>query len=207
MATHSDSSRPQTIKAQVESKIQALLKEFSDGTLNREQFNMLYERYSGQLSLAQQAIASGSEAMSSAAQGGQSTIAIKQEHMGKAIGLVIYQNRTGVSIETLGDFDVSAYVISPVLNDFSRMMESQRLIEHRTIQLDDRRWLLFAGGRFTTVVTLFRNEPSPLQVREIVRLHNDFEIANAPLLEKGHLDTKKMAYPFVVFVQQKLKNV
>lgn len=208
MATDAALDRAQAFKAQVEDKIQALLKEFADGRLNREQFNALYERYSGQLAVAQQAIASGSPAaLSQTRDGGQSTIAIRQEHMGKAVGLVIYQNRTGVSIETLGDFDVSAFVISPVLNDFTRMMEAQRLIEQRTIQLDDRRWLLFAGGRFTTVVTLFRNEPSPAQVREIMRLHNDFEIANALLLERGgQPDGQKLAYPFIVFVQQKLKN-
>lgn len=208
MATDAALDRAQVFKAQVEDKIQALLKEFADGRLNREQFNALYERYSGQLAVAQQAIASGSPAaLSQTRDGGQSTIAIRQEHMGKAVGLVIYQNRTGVSIETLGDFDVSAFVISPVLNDFTRMMEAQRLIEQRAIQLDDRRWLLFAGGRFTTVVTLFRNEPSPAQVREIMRLHNDFEIANALLLERGgQPDGQKLAYPFIVFVQQKLKN-
>jgi len=208
MATDAALDRAQAFKAQVEDKIQALLKEFADGRLNREQFNALYERYSGQLAVAQQAIASGSPAaLSQTRDGGQSTIAIRQEHMGKAVGLVIYQNRTGVSIETLGDFDVSAFVISPVLNDFTRMMEAQRLIEQRTIQLDDRRWLLFVGGRFTTVVTLFRNEPSPAQVREIMRLHNDFEIANALLLERGgQPDGQKLAYPFIVFVQQKLKN-
>lgn len=208
MATDAALDRAQAFKAQVEDKIQALLKEFADGRLNREQFNALYERYSGQLAVAQQAIASGSPAaLSQTRDGGQSTIAIRQEHMGKAVGLVIYQNRTGVSIETLGDFDVSAFVISPVLNDFTRMMEAQRLIEQRAIQLDDRRWLLFAGGRFTTVVTLFRNEPSPAQVREIMRLHNDFEIANALLLERGgQPDGQKLAYPFIVFVQQKLKN-
>lgn len=208
MATDAALDRAQAFKAQVEDKIQALLKEFADGRLNREQFNALYERYSGQLAVAQQAIASGSPAaLSQTRDGGQSTIAIRQEHMGKAVGLVIYQNRTGVSIETLGDFDVSAFVISPVLNDFTRMMEAQRLIEQRAIQLDDRRWLLFVGGRFTTVVTLFRNEPSPAQVREIMRLHNDFEIANALLLERGgQPDGQKLAYPFIVFVQQKLKN-
>ncbi|GIL09231.1 MAG: hypothetical protein BroJett033_7420 [Chloroflexota bacterium] len=208
MTTNTAADRARDFKDQVEGKIQALLKEFADGKLNREQFNALYERYSGQLAVAQQAAASDSPAAFAEAHGGgQTTIAIKQEHMGKALGLVIYQNRTGVSVETLGDFDVSAFVISPVLNDFTRMMEAQRLIEHRTIQLDDRRWLLFAGGRYTTVVTLFRNEPSPAQVREIMRLHNDFEIANAPLLERGgQPDGRKLAYPFIVFVQQKLKR-
>jgi len=202
----SSQDKAQAFRQQVERKIQGLLEEFSAGKLNREQFNVLYERYSGQLQLAQQALMSGNAAALDRASGESSTIAIKQAHMGKAVGLVIYQNRTGMSIETLGDFDVSAFVISPILNDFSLMMETQRVIEHRVEALDGKRWLLFVGGRFTTVVTLFHNEPSPMQINEIRRLHNDFEIANHGLLEKGQLDSKQMAYPFMVFVQKKLKR-
>ncbi len=208
MVTSKASAQAQAFKAQVESKIQALLAEFADGKLNREQFNALYERYSGQLAVAQQALATGRSAASGQLQSsGESTVAIKHEHMGKAVGLAIYQNCTGVCIETLGAFDVSAYVVSPVLNDFNHMAEPQRLMAQRVVALPGQRWLLFAGGRYTTVATLFHNEPSPHQVREILRLHTDFEVANATLLEQGgHLDGQRMAYPFLVFVQQKLRR-
>ncbi|MGQ9888480.1 MAG: hypothetical protein ACUVSX_08335 [Aggregatilineales bacterium] len=207
MVTSKTSDQAQAFKAQVEGKIQALLAEFADGKLNREQFNALYERYSGQLALAQQALASGKLAADQLRGDGESTIAIKHEHMGKAVGLAIYQNCTGVRIETLGAFDVSAYVVSPVLNDFNHMTEPERLMAQRVVALPGQRWLLFAGGRYTTVATLFHNEPSPHQVREILRLHADFEVANAALLEQGgHLDGQQMAYPFLVFVQQKLRR-
>ena len=136
----------------------------------------------------------------------QSTIGLRQTLMGKAIGMTIYQNRTGVSIETLGDFEVSPFVISPVLSDFSRLMEQDKAIEPRVEKVEDKRWLLFTGAHYTTVVTLFYNEPSPLQTREIERLHRDFETANNLMLEKGRVDSKKLAYPFVVFIQQKLKK-
>jgi hypothetical protein len=202
----SSSERAQAFRKQVEEKIQNLLKEFSDGKLNREQFNVLYERYSGQLELANQAMTTGNAELMASAAGAQSTIAIRQQHMGKAVGMAIYHNRTGVSIETLGDFDVSAFIISPVLNDFLMLEEQERMSQHRVVELPDKRWLLFAGGKYSTVVTLFRNEPSPQQIREIERLHLDFELANGVLLKKGHLDSGKMAYPFIVFVQKKLKK-
>lgn len=198
--------RAQSLKMQVIDKIQRLLNEFATGQLNRDQFNVLYERYSAQLALAQQVLESGNMTLMTNAKDTQSTLALRQEYMGKALGMVIYQNKTGVSIETLGDFDVSAFVISPVLNDFSLLMEAHKTIEPRVEKLEDKRWLLFTGGRYTTVVTLFRNEPSPNQRREIERLHSDFETANEALLEKGTLDSRKMAYPFIVFVQKKLKK-
>lgn len=197
----------QAFKAQVESKIQALLAEFADGKLNREQFNALYERYSSQLALAQQALASSKPMVLKPRGSNESTIAVKQEHMGKAVGLAIYQNRTGICVEMLGTFDVSAYLVSPVLNDFNHMTEAQRLLAQRIVALEGQRWLLFTGGRYTTVATLFHNEPSPQQVREILRLHTDFEIANSASLEQGgQLDSQQLAYPFVVFVQQRLRR-
>lgn len=197
--------RIQAFRAQVLDKIQALLNEFAQGGLNQEQFNALYERYSGQLALAQEVMVTGDESAMRQAQDGAS-IAIRAEHMGKAMGLVIYHNKTGASIETLGEFKVSAFVISPVLQEFSRAAQAGQAVEPRVEKLQDRQWLLFSGGRYTTVVTYFKNEPSPYQIREIKRLHADFEIANSPRLTQYPLDSKKMAYPFVVFVQQKLRH-
>ena len=200
-------AKAQAFKLKVIEKIQVLLNEFAEGKLNQEQFNVLYERYSGQLAVAQQALQSGNPEAINQATSGKSTIALKQEYMGKAIGLGIYLNKSGVAIEVLGDFDVSAFVISPVLSEFTPMMESGKTIEPRAGKLKDKRWLLFTGKRYTTVATLFHNPPSPLQIQEIERLHQDFETANATLLEKGPPDSKKMAYPFIVFVRKKLKNL
>ncbi|MBZ0288860.1 MAG: hypothetical protein K8I30_14685 [Anaerolineae bacterium] len=206
MVNNAGAAKAQAFRVQVIEKIQALLNEFAEGNLNQEQFNVLYERYSGQLAMAQQALESGSADVVRNAPGDKGTIAIKQEYMGKAVGLSIYQNRTGAMIETLGDFEVSAFVISPVLSEFSALMEQEKSIEPRTEKLAAKRWLLFTGRRYTTVVTLFHNQPSLQQIREIERLHHDFEVANGAPLARGRLDSKTLAYPFVVFVQKKLKQ-
>lgn len=198
--------KAETFMTQVEDKIRVLLKEFSEGKLNSEQFHVIYERYSSQRLIAQQAMLTGDEQVLQDVPGGQSTIAIKEAHMGMALGMTIYLNRTGVAFETLGDFDVSAFVISPILNEFRRHIADGKVIRPRAQRLEDKRWLLFAGERNTTVVTLFRNEPSPLQMREIQRLHHDFEVANRTLLEDQSPDTSKLAYPFYVFIQRKLKR-
>lgn len=192
---------------QVEAKIRSLLREYSDGKLNSEQFHVLYERYSSQRLIAQQAMLTGDEkVLSDNTPGEKSTIAIKDEHMGKAIGLRIYHNKNGGVIETLGDFEVSAFVISPVLAEFRQLIAAEKLIRPRAEKIEDKRWLLFTAEPYTTVVTVFRNEPSPLQIREIQRLHHDFEAANGGLLKQGQPDAKSLAYPFHVFVQRKLKK-
>jgi hypothetical protein len=194
----------EAFKAQVQAKVETLLAEFAEGKLNREQFHNIYAHYSNQLQLADQAMHEGDSNRVEGAAG--ETIAIRQTFMGKAMGLVIYHNKSATLVDTLGEFDVSPEVIAPVLNDFSQLMEANKLIDRRIFQVAERQWLLFAAGRYTTVVTLFQNEPSNHQSREIERLHYDFEVANAAFLAIGRVDPTKLAYPFMVFVQQKLRR-
>lgn len=206
MATDSD-TKIHAFKAEVQTKIQKLLGEFADGSISREQFHAIYERYTGQLAIADMAMRSSApDAVIGVVKDGPPTIAIREAHMGKAIGMVIYNNRTGTLLETLGDFDVPPNKLAPILNDFTMLMESGQLIEREVRTIGTKQWLLFAAGSFTTVVTLFRNEPSDLQIREIERLHHDFEQANRAFFHKGSVDSSRLAYPFLVFVQKKIRQ-
>jgi len=200
-------AKGRAFKTQVEQKIQGLLEEFANGKLSREQFQAIYERYNSQLLLAEQALRSTNpDVVIGMAQGGPPTIAMKEAYMGKAMGMMIYNNQSGTQIETLGDFNVSADKISPTLNDYSEMMKANRLVERLAKKIGTREWLLFVGGSYTTVVCLFQNEPSPDQCREIERLHHDFELANRWFLRNVETDRSKLAYPFMTFVQKKLKK-
>jgi hypothetical protein len=192
-------------RSQVLEKIDRLLTEFADGKVSREQFHAIYEHYSNQLALAEQIDQPGADMRLDGVPG--ATVAIRQAHMGKALGLIIYHNRSGKFVETLGDFDVPPSVMSPTLNDYTHMMEAQQFIDRRVVKLQEHRWLLFAAGRYTTVVSVFHHEPSPQQMREVERLHHDFELANASALDvPGILDSSSLAYPFLVILQKKLKQ-
>jgi len=200
--TPNDHGKIYDFRTQVQAKIEKLLAEFAAGAVSREQFHALYAHHTTNLQLAEQALEAKDTSLIDSAQG--ATISIRQAHMGKAIGLMIYHNKTGMFVETLGAFDVPPALISPILNDFSMLMEADRAIDRRVEKVGERQWLLFAAGRYTTVITLFHNEPSAQQSREIERLHHDFEVANANMLSGIRLDASKLAYPFTVFVQQKL---
>lgn len=189
-------ANPGVLKAQLEAKIQKLLAEFADGKINREQFHMLYARYDGQLG----AIEQGLDIVNSPGE----TIGIRQAHMGKAVGLAIYHHNSGTFVDTLGQFDVPPQQIAPVLNDYTQMMVEHRYVERRVVQAGENAWLIFAPGKYTTVITLFYKEPSAQQGREIERLHHDFEVANEAALSMRRIDKTRLAYPFLVFVQQKL---
>jgi hypothetical protein len=186
----------QVFKAQLQAKIQKLLAEFAEGKINREQFHVLYARYDGQLGAIDQGLA--------IANNPGETIGIRHAHMGKAVGLAIYHNKSGTFVDTLGQFDVPPQQIASILNDYTQMMVEHRYMERRVMQAGENAWLIFAPGKHTTVITLFYKEPSAQQGREIERLHHDFEVANESALSAMRIDKTKLAYPFLVFVQQKL---
>jgi hypothetical protein len=202
MATE-NSDKIELYRVQTQMKIDELLEEFAQGKINREQFHAVYAHHNAKLKLAEQAQDRGDGVVEMAA--GQ-TYAIRQAHMAKAIGLMIYHNKSGMYVDTIGYFDIPPGRVAPILNDFSEMMQGNRLIDRRIERITDKDWLLFAAGTYTTVVTLFHNEPSQAQSREIERLHHDFEVANHGQLTQSRIDASKLAYPFLVFVQQKLSR-
>ena len=192
----------QTFHEDIQSKIRNLIAEFGEGKISSEQFNILYERYNNQLEMALQAL----DGETPEAQGGESTIAIKQATIGKAVGLAIYHHRSGTIIETLGNFDLSPDIISPTLNEFSKKLEERSFVEPVTRKLSGGTWVVFMARSFTTAIVLFKNEPAPAQIRELERLLHDFEEANHSNLNKMNVDSDKLAEPFIGFVLKKLKK-
>jgi hypothetical protein len=201
------SEKVKAFKALIQQKIQKLIGEFAEGVISREQFHAIYERYTSQLALVDMAsLSAAPDSVMGIVQEGPPTIAVKEAHMGKAIGMTIYNNRNGTLLETLGDFDVPPAKLAPILNDFTMMMESGKKVDREVRKIGAKQWLIFAAGKYTTVVTLFHNEPSELQSREIERLHHDFEEANQTFFKGVQVDATKLAYPFLVFVQKKMRK-
>src|ERR1041385_6596748 len=72
-------------KSLIQQKIQKLIGEFAEGMISREQFHVIYERYTSQLAMADMAAMMGApDAVICMLQDGPPTIAVKEAHMGKA---------------------------------------------------------------------------------------------------------------------------
>jgi len=193
----------QEFRTKIEGKINDVVKEFANGKLSRELFQMIYSRYSGQLSMIEKALSTGNLDMVNLGGAGEATIAIRDAYEGKARGIMIYYNRNGTVLETLGEIDAPLNVLTPVLNKFSMMMEMKQYIDHHIQKISDRRWVLMVAGQHTTIVVEFRNEPSQEQIRVIQRLHHHFEKANDGAFGRDLIDATKLAYPFTVFIEKK----
>ncbi|MDQ7026981.1 MAG: hypothetical protein Q9P01_11880 [Anaerolineae bacterium] len=189
---------------EVQGKIKRLLTEFGEGKISSEQFNILYARYSNQLDMARSVLEGEEERTTPGSN--ISTIAIRAATTGKALGLAIYHHRSGMIIETLGTFDLSADIISPTLNEFSDKLDKREFIEPKTKKLTNGLWVVFMARRFTTAIVIFRNEPAPRQVKELERLQHAFEEANHHNLDKMDVDKSKLAKPFLNFVRRKLSS-
>lgn len=181
----------------VQQKIRDLVTEFTQGKVSTEQFNILYERFSAQLTLV------GSD-MKIAQDDSFNTVAIRSATRGRAVGLGVYHHRSGTMVETLGSFDVPPAVMSGVLNEFSDRLERRELIEPRLLKLEGGYWLAFMARSQTTAIVVFINEPSTAQLRELERIHHDFEEANRCHLEASTVDRQALARPFLGFIKRKL---
>ncbi|MCS6834765.1 MAG: hypothetical protein NZ750_01960 [Anaerolineae bacterium] len=182
---------------QVQQKIRNLVTEFTQGKVSAEQFNILYERFSAQLALA-------SSGVQIAQDESFNTVAIRSATRGKAVGLGVYHHRSGTMVETLGSFDVPPAVMSGVLNEFSDRLERHELIEPRLLKLESVYWLVFMARTMTTAIIVFVNEPSAAQLRELERIHHDFEEANRHHLEASTVDPHALARPFLGFIKRRL---
>lgn len=196
--------KAEAFKSKVESKIQNLISEFSEGKISREQFNLLYDRYNGQLAITNEALAENDIRALNEVENSVPTIFVKEATAGKATGMAIYHHRSGQIIEALGDFDVAVAQLTPVLNEIIGKIEADEFVEPKTINIDRGHWVLFESRKYTTIITLFQNEPSAVQIREMQRLHHDFEIANQRFLTTDEVDTKSLGYPFLSIVQKSL---
>lgn len=193
-------------KAQIQQKIHNLLDEFAMGKISRQQFHILYERYSNRLALAEEALAHGDIGSVEVDPSAPSTLDIRVKTAGKAQGMVVYHNFSGDVLETLGYFSVPVSEFINILHDITAQMKRGKMIEARLDQFDEKRWLLFLSNHYTTVVTEFVHEPSRQQIRTIERLHNDFEEANRVHIAAETVDSERLAYPFLAFVQKKIND-
>ncbi|MEL6149443.1 MAG: hypothetical protein AAFU54_13760 [Chloroflexota bacterium] len=188
----------EAFKAEVQAKINRVLEEFAEGKLNRDQFHAIYERYNSQMELAEKAT---SNDVPVDEDGG--TMVLREKLMGKAQGLIIFDNKSGNVIETLGAFGVGMAEVQPILQEFTSEHKAGR-VDRAVRPASDKQWLLFVAGKFTTVVTLFKNEPSGYQTTVIQRMHGEFENANHGSFENDRIDAAQLVFPFYSFVKRNL---
>ncbi len=191
----------------VHSKMSKLVTEFASGAINRTQFHHLYDRYQRQImTVAQLITESDPDSWKEAIVESEDTYHIRKRLTANAMGVSIYDNESGIPIETLGEFAVDTALIVPMLSSYrSATAEIFRAGMRRT-EMENGNWLCFVPGNYTTLIALFSLEPSDNQLQTVERMHKDFEAANKASLQARNVDPSALAYPFLSFVTQAKKR-
>ncbi|MBN1286818.1 MAG: hypothetical protein JXB47_15570 [Anaerolineae bacterium] len=189
--------------AEVHAKMSRVVDEFAQGKLNRKQFHQLYERYQKRI-MAVAALLNDDRSGSwrQALDLNEDTLLILKKLTAKALGMAIYDNKGGVPIETLGNFQLEPALVVPMLSSYRSAAEEMFRAGIRSSAMDNGQWLCFVPGRFTTLIVLMSLEPSQDQLNNLERMHRDFERANKKALEAGNADPDELAYPFLAFVKR-----
>lgn len=181
----------------IQEKIKHLLDEFQTGNISREQFNIIYERYSNQLELALHVAQGDADEL----EGGITTDVIRDATAGKATAIAIYHHSSSTMIETLGNYELNPEDVTPILSELSEKIDTDAFLEPMTKQLGEGQWLVYITEKFTTAIVVFRNEPSARQIKNLDRIMHDFENANHSKLEKSNVNSAELAQPFMTVVR------
>jgi hypothetical protein len=208
MGSQPESTRQgQEFITQVHQKMSRLVQEFAKGEINRTQFHQLYDRYQRQIMTVAQLIAESDPATwQNALTDTEDTLHLKKRLTAKAVGMSVYENKSGMPIETLGEFAVAPELIVPMLSSYRSAAAEIFRAGMRNTEMENGQWLCFVPGTYTTLIALFSLEPSDNQLQMVERMHQDFEKANHAALETGHIDPTSLAYPFYSFVQQRVRD-
>ncbi len=199
-----DSRQGQEFIGHVHQKMSKLVQEFATGEINRTQFHRLYDRYQRQIMTVAQLISEADPSTwREAVQEFEDTILIKRRLTAKAVGMSVYENKSGMPVETLGEFAIDPELIVPMLSSYRSAAAEIFRAGMRSTEMENGQWLCFVPGTYTTLITLFSLEPSDNQLQMVERMHQDFEQANEAALEAGHIDPTQLAYPFYSFVQRR----
>jgi len=185
----------------VQAKINRLAEEFATGKINRSQFQELFDHYQRERRTVETWMlnASGSESWKKAAKEGQSVV-IRTAHMAKVLGYSIYENESGIPINTIGQFEIDSALAVPMLSSYRSAAKEIFGAELRSTQIEGGRWLAFVPGEITTLMALFSNEPAQNQLAGLEDLHRLFERANRHLLQSTPIDSEALVFPHVSFV-------
>ena len=188
----------ETMVTDIQSKISALIADLSAGKISNEQFELVYGRYRYRLSVAEKLLEDETPDFNAFNTGD-----LLRGMQARPVGLSLYHHNSGMTIDTQGHFDLPSCVTAPVLNDLSLNVEWRIFTEPVIKKLGDYVWIAFIARHYTTLMVLFRNEPSRLQLRQMERLQHDFEETNRRVLNRCTVNTLQLARPFKGYIEER----
>jgi len=182
--------------SRVQAKITRLAEEFASGTINRSQFNELFEHYQRERRTIEAWMESAGDRddWRKASSEGKSVI-IRRRNTAGVVGYAIYENDSGMPLSTIGRFEIDSALAVPMLSSFRSATAEIFGGGVQSTQIEGGRWMCFVPGELTTLMALFTTEPATQQLKSLEELHLLFEQANKPFLQAQPVDPEALVFP------------
>lgn len=185
----------------IQAKINRLAEEFASGTVNREQFQQLFEHYQRERTTIQNwrdSTAAAGDWQDISNEG--NSIVIRSQHTAKVLGYAIFTNEAGLPLTTIGDFDIDPDLAVPMLSSYRSATKEIFGGEMRSTEIEGGKWLCFVPGESTTMLALFTREPARRQLKIMEDLHRLFEKANRRHLRARRINPDVLAFPHASYL-------
>jgi hypothetical protein len=196
------SSAPDEARAyldKVQKKIDKLVADFASKKINSAQFQDLYSHYQQEIRRIEAVAATSPTEWQAAAREGESLI-IRQQHRATAQAYAIYENASGMPLATLGSFTLDPALVIPMLSSYHSATREIFGAGLRMTEIEGGQHLCFVQGQLTTLLAIFTNEPIPLQIEYLDKLHRHFEGANRPVLAAKPVAVDQLIFPHEYFL-------
>jgi hypothetical protein len=187
--------------SRVQAKITRLAEEFAAGTINRAQFNELFEHYQRERRTIEAWIdtAGDRDDWRKASTEGRSVI-IRKRYTAGVLGYAIYENDSGMPLNTIGRFELDPALAVPMLSSFRSATKEIFGGGVQSTQIEGGRWMCFVPGELTTLMAIFTTEPATQQLKSLEELHRLFEQANKPFLQAQPVNPDALVFPHAHFL-------
>lgn len=192
---------PEAYLTRVQEKINKLAEEFATGAINQAQFQELYDHYQKEQQTVKRwlAMAPDTDAWQEATTEGQSVL-IRADNLARVVGYAIYENNSGMPLNTIGQFEVDPELVVPMLSSYRAATKEIFGAGMRSSEIEGGRWLCFVPGEFSTLMALFSKSPSTRQLTSLDELHRLFERANRYFLQDPNLQPSDLVFPHTHFI-------
>ena len=186
---------PQAALEQLRHKMEVVANEFSQGKINRAQFNAIYGRYSEQRTIIERLIERNPEnaAWKQAAAPGHTSF-LRDHFEARLQYYLVYQHNIATPLMMGGKQQADMDAVSQVLRSLWGMKNRPKIGLARK-DMGKGQWLVLALGEYAVTLTLFLLEPSAAQANLVRDLHADFERANRRALERGTRSLDRFVFP------------
>lgn len=187
---------PQEALAILEQKMARITRELAEGRINRAQFEAIYTHYSEQSTVIRRLMERNprSEAWRRVAVEGHTRF-LRQQYAAVVEGLLIYDQRQGRTLRTLGRLALPPHLLTALLEGLAQGHSAEADAAPQCTQIEGGRWLSVVSGVYAATIALFSAEPSGEQLQQQAALHHAFERLNARALGMGSADPESLTYP------------